>query len=259
MPLRDTSLEGHSMAPRRVTFPGGKDGLTGYLFLPPGDGPFPCVIDNHGSATPPGTTDLSHPQTACHFLSWGCAYLFPHRAGYGESPGITLTDAVTAPRGTPEHDETMSARLDEENRDVISALDFAASLPEIDENQIVCMGSSLGGIHTLLALAADERWNCGLDFSGGASQWAAHPKIKAKLIGAASILTQPVFLIQPANDFNTAPTDELGALLAKRDHPFEAQIFPPWGTDGAEAHRFCAAGQQVWNASVKAFLKTYLL
>lgn len=257
--MKDISLNGHSIAPKRVSFDGGVDGLAGYLFIPPGDGPFPCVIDNHGSATPPGTTDLSHPQTACLFLSWGCAYLFPHRAGYGESPGTPLTDAVTAPRGTAEHDTQMSARIADENRDVLSALNFAASAPDIDTTRIVAMGSSLGGIHALLALAADPRWKCGLDFSGGASQWAAHPKIRSMIIEAAGTLTQPVYLIQPANDFNTAPTDELGALLSERDHPFEARIFPPWGTDGAEAHRFCAAGQQIWGASVKAFLTSYLL
>ena len=256
--MKDVSLEGHSMAPRRVSFDGGTDGLAGYLFVPPGDGPFPCVIDNHGSATPPGTTDLSHPQTAALFLSWCCAYLFPHRAGYGESPGTRLDVAVTAPRGTDEHDAQMSERLVSENRDVLSALDFAASREDIDASRIVAMGSSLGGIHTLMALAADTRWKCGLDFSGGASQWAKHPRIKAAILAAAETLTQPVFLIQPANDFNTAPTDEIGALLAARDHPFEARIFPPWGTDGAEAHRFCAAGQQIWGGSAKAFLKTYL-
>ena len=257
--MKDISLEGQSIAPKRVSFEGGVDGLAGYLFTPPGDGPFPCIIDNHGSATPPGTTDLSHPQTACLFLSWGCAYLFPHRAGYGHSAGTPLGDAVTAPRGTAEHDDQMSARLVEENRDVLSALDFAESIPDIDKTRIVAMGSSLGGIHTLLALAADARWRCGLDFSGGASQWAKHPKIRSMIVDAARQLTQPVYLIQPANDFNTAPTDELGALLSERDHPFEARIFPPWGTDGAEAHRFCAAGQQIWGASAKAFLKNYLL
>jgi len=145
-----------------------------------------------------------------------------------------------------------------ENRDVIAALNFALIRPEIDETRIVVMGSSLGGIHTLLALAADTRWRCGIDFSGGASQWAQHPRIKKMLLDAVATLTQPLFLIQPENDFNIAPTNELSALLAERSHKHTAKIFPPWGTDGAEAHRFCAVGQQIWGPDVKEFLNEFL-
>ena len=152
----------------------------------------------------------------------------------------------------------MSARLVRENQDVISALDYVTGLEEIHPARIVVMGSSLGGIHTLLALAADPRWRCGVDFSGGASQWAKHPQIKRMLLDAASNLTQPVCLIQPENDFNTAPTTEISFLLHKRDHPYEAKVFPPWGNAGPEAHRFCATGQQIWGPLVYAFFERYL-
>lgn len=251
-------VEGHPVTPGPVTFPSGGHTLTGYLYLPAGDGPFPCVIDNHGSQLPPGTADLSHPQTAAFFGTLGCAYLFPHRAGYGDSPGTPLAEDVPAPRGTAEHDVQMAARLRRENDDVIAALDFAVARPELDRRRLVVMGSSLGGIHTLLALARDERWRCGLDFSGGASQWKAHPTIRNMLLEAARTLTAPVFLIQPENDFNTAPTREIDALLTELGKPHEAAIFPKWGTDGAEAHRFCAAGQQIWGPHVARFLERHL-
>ena len=251
-------VEGHAVTPTAITFRGGDYELTGYLYLPEGQGPFPCLIDNHGSQLPPDTADLSHPQTAAFFMSLGYAYLFPHRAGYGKSPGISLAGDVPAPRGTHDHDRQMSARLDRENKDVIAALDFAIARPEIDKTRIAVMGSSLGGIHTLLALSRDTRWKCGLDFSGGASQWSGHPIIRTMLLDAAKTLAAPVFLIQPENDFNIAPTKELGALLTELDKPHEAAIFPKWGTDGAEAHRFCAAGQQVWGPRVAQFLERYL-
>ncbi|MBT3536016.1 MAG: hypothetical protein HN478_19190, partial [Rhodospirillaceae bacterium] len=95
-------------------------------------------------------------------------------------------------------------------------------------------------------------------FSGGASQWSGHPIIRNMLLDAAKNLTGPVFLIQPENDFNTAPTEEIGALLTELDKPHDAAIFPKWGTDGAEAHRFCAAGQQIWGPQVARFLERYL-
>jgi len=251
-------IDGPAITPTEVTITSGAGALAGYLFLPEGDGPHPCVVDNHGSQLPPGTADLSHPQTAAFFLALGCAYLFPHRAGYGNSPGTPLARDVPAPRGTPEHDTQMAGRLARENDDVIAALDYLAARPDIDASRIVVMGSSLGGIHTLLALARDKRWRCGLDFSGGASQWKAHPTIKRMLLDAAAGLTAPVFLIQPENDFDTAPTVEIDALLTELGKPHQAAIFPKWGTDGAEAHRFCAAGQQIWGPLVAEFLKKYL-
>ncbi|MDA0652365.1 MAG: prolyl oligopeptidase family serine peptidase [Proteobacteria bacterium] len=251
-------IDGPAISPTEVSFPNGGTDLAGFLFVPESDNPVPCLVDNHGSQLPPGTADLSHPQTAAFFMSQGYAYLFPHRAGYGNSSGVKLAQEVTAPRGTPDHDEQMVKRLTQENRDVIASLDYLTTRPDIDAERIVVMGSSLGGIHTLLALAQDKRWRCGLDFSGGASQWKAHPKIKQMLLDAAAALTAPVMLIQPENDFNTAPTEEISALLTELGKPHEAAIFPKWGTPGAEAHRFCAAGQQIWGPMVAAFLEKYL-
>jgi len=73
------------------------------------------------------------------------------------------------------------------------------------------------------------------------------------------MLTQPVFLIQPENDFNTAPTQEISALLQELGKPHGAAIFPPWGVAGGEAHRFCAAGQQIWGPAVRSFLEENFL
>ena len=49
--MRATSLAGHPIAPREITFSSGGLTLKGWLHLPPGNGPFPCVITNHGSAS----------------------------------------------------------------------------------------------------------------------------------------------------------------------------------------------------------------
>lgn len=251
-------IDGPAITPTEVSFPNGENDLAGFLFLPESDTPVPCLVDNHGSQLPPGTADLSHPQTAAFFMSLGYAYLFLHRAGYGNSSGTLLAQDVTAPRGTPDHDIQMVGRLKRENGDVIAALDYLTARPKIAADRIAVMGSSLGGIHTLLALARDKRWRCGLDFSGGASQWKAHPEIRQMLLDAAASVRAPVFLIQPENDFNTAPTQEISALLTELGKPHEAAIFPKWGTDGAEAHRFCAAGQTIWGPKVASFLEKYL-
>ena len=253
-----TSLEGVGVVGREVSFTSSGNRLTGYLHLPPGNGPFPCMIDNHGSQVPRGTTDVSRPQTAAVLMGWGYAYFHPNRAGYGNSAGTPLTEDVPAARGTPEHDDQITARLKRECDDVIAALDCLIDEPEIDSRRIGIMGSSLGGILSLLAAARDPRWRCVVDFSGGASQWAGHPKCRDMIIEAARNITQPVFLIQPENDFNTAPTRHLSDLLSKLGKPYEARIYPNWGVNAAEAHRFCATGAQIWGPQVRAFLTRHL-
>lgn len=253
-----TSLAGHPVSGREVDFMSGANRLTGYLHLPPGNGPFPCIVDNHGSQTPPGSFDVSHPQTAAVMMAWGYAYFFPNRAGYGNSDGTPLTQEVTAERGTASHDDQITARLGRECDDVIAALDCLQDQDGIDGGRIAVMGASLGGILSLLASARDDRWACVLDFSGGASQWEKHPKCRTMILDAARSIHAPAFLIQPENDFNTAPTREIADLLSGLGKPYEAMIFPEWGVNGPEAHRFASAGAQIWGPHVRPFLARYL-
>ena len=46
------SLSGHAVSGRKITFQSGDNRLTGYLHLPPGIGPFPCIVDNLGCLPP---------------------------------------------------------------------------------------------------------------------------------------------------------------------------------------------------------------
>ena len=73
----------------------------------------------------------------------------------------------------------------------ISLLDFLQDQPEIDGGRIGVMGSSLGGILSLLAVALDPRWRCAVDFSGGASQWAKHRGCREMMLEAARNLHAP--------------------------------------------------------------------
>lgn len=252
------NMDGPAMTGKKLGFKSGGLELTGYLYLPAGDGPHPCMVDNHGSQTPQGTSDVSHPQTAAALTAMGYAYFFPNRAGYGDSPGTPLGEEVPAERGTPEHDDQIIRRLDGECGDVIAALDALGRHSDIDGGRIGVMGSSLGGILSLMALARDERWSCAVDFSGGASQWTEHPKCRAMILDAARALNAPVMLIQPENDFNTAPTKEISKLLDELGKTHEAMIFPSWGVNAPEAHRFAATGAQVWGPHMSRFLERHL-
>src|SRR5262249_15223723 len=61
------------IVPRQVRFRSGPFELAGYLYVPPGPGPFPCVVTNHGSTIQQGSTAGCRPRPAAPLLACGCA------------------------------------------------------------------------------------------------------------------------------------------------------------------------------------------
>ena len=112
----------NAYVPREIEFKSGELTLKGYLFVPSDDGPHPCVINNHSSSLRPGGSQVSRPQLAALMMAWGYAFFFPHRRGYGNSPGETVASAIPAPLGSTEYDAQISRRLDEECEDVLAAI-----------------------------------------------------------------------------------------------------------------------------------------
>ena len=114
----DVDLGGVSLAPQEHTFPSASAELTGFLYVPPGDGQFPCMILNHGSEIEPGSSDISKPAVASVLLSWGIACFFPNRWGYRNSPGKYWREEVSAEFGTRDYDHQLVRRLHRESDDV---------------------------------------------------------------------------------------------------------------------------------------------
>jgi dienelactone hydrolase len=256
--LTHIDLAGQAIVPREVTFPSAGRELKGYLFLPPGDGPFPLMICNHGSGIDQGTLDVSRPGTASVLMSWGIASFLPHRHGYGNSPGRPWRDEASAAYGTAEYDAQLSARLDRESDDVLAALDCVAAMPEIRADHIGVLGSSFGGINTLLAAAKNDRFRCAVEFAGAAMNWERAPGLGALMIAAARRLTQPIFFIQAANDYSIGPTRELPAALASSGKVVWSRIYPAFGINNHEGHLLESRGPLVWQEDVRRFLEQYL-
>lgn len=256
--LRQTSLENHAVVPREITFRSGDLTLTGYLYLPPGDGPFPCMVTNHGSSIHQGTTDVCRPGTAAVLMSWGLASFLPHRRGYGNSPGRPWREDVSAEFGTEAYDTQLARRLDEESNDVVAALDMLEGRSEIDNRHIGVMGSSFGGTVTLLAAAKCERFRCAVEFAGAAMNWERTPGLRRTMFDAANRLTQPIYFMQAANDYSAAPTAELSAALEGTDKIFKARIYPGFGLTKDEGHFLYGQGAAVWGKEVREFLEQWL-
>lgn len=256
--LRQVSLDGVAIVPEEITFQSGDLTLTGFLFLPPGLGPFPCIVTNHGSSIHQGTTDLCRPGSAAVLMSWGIASFLPHRRGYGNSPGAAWREDVSAEYGTDEYDTQLAQRLQDESEDVIAALAMLENRPEIDASHIGVMGSSFGGTVTLLAAASCPRFRCAVEFAGAAMNWEQAPGLRKTMIAAAQQLTQPIYFMQAANDYSARPTFDLAASLEGSGKVFQSKVYPGFGLTKDEGHFLYGDGAALWGKEVHDFLNRWL-
>ncbi len=256
--MRSIDLRGVPIVPRELVAASAGRELKGYLYVPPGAGPFPCLLLNHGSTIDKGTLDVARPGTSGLLMSWGVASFLLHRHGYGNSPGPGWREDVTAEFGTSEYDAQIAARLDRESDDVLAGLDVVRKLPEIRADHIGVMGSSFGGINTLLAASKSAAFACAIDFAGAAMNWERTPALRALMKNAARNLRQPIFLIQAQNDYSIGPTKELSALLKESGHVMASKIYPPFGVNPHEGHLLESRGPDVWGGDVRRFLERYL-
>lgn len=256
--LAPALIDGVAVVPEEISFASDGRELAGFLFRPPGEGPFPLMVTNHGSGITQGTQDLCRPGVAALLMSWGVASFLPHRRGYGNSPGTPWREEVTAEYGTTEYDRQLAERLDAESDDVVAARAFAAAQPGIDPDHVGVMGSSFGGTVTLLAAAKEAAFRCAVEFAGAAMNWDRTPGLRALMHNAASRLTQPIFFIQAENDYSIRPTRELADELTGVSNPVRSRVYPPFGLSPDEGHFFYRDGSLVWGADVRDFLEEYL-
>ena len=254
----DHDLADLAIVPEEIKFRSAELELVGYLYRPPGPGPFPCLITNHGSGITQGTQDACRPGTAALLMSWGIASFLPHRRGYGNSPGTPWRSEVSAEFGTPEYDAQLVRRLDDEADDVVAALHMLLTHPDVVPEHIGVMGSSFGGVTTLLSAAKSDRFRCAVEFAGAAMNWERTPALRARMLGAAQELSHPVFFIQVANDYSIGPTLALAQSLEGSGKVVESKIYPQWGLTREEGHLFESRGALVWGADVRRFLERWL-
>jgi dienelactone hydrolase len=256
--LEERCLRGVPIVPREHTFESHGVSLKGYLYLPPSDGPFPCLVFNHGSTINQGTDDICRPGTAHQLLGWNLAVFMPHRHGYGNSPGKPWREEVNAEHGTPEYDRRLVRRLDSEANDVVAALNYLRTKPEIIPDRIGVMGSSFGGVMTLLSAAREPRFRCAVEFAGAAMNWEAAPLLREYLLGETTKLTQPILFAQAENDFSIRPTLELTESAERAGKVVYSRMYPPFGLTRMEGHLLCGEGGEVWAEDVRWFLERYL-
>jgi dienelactone hydrolase len=133
------------------------------VYRPPGDGPFPLVVFNHGRAVEAKRAKQGRyrPESAArYFVAKGFVVLVPNRIGYWETYGSF----------DPEYSgcksiEPMSVAASDQ---VLAAVEFAKTLPYVDTSRWLVAGQSVGGLTSVATVGrAPAGLLGGINFSGG--------------------------------------------------------------------------------------------
>jgi dienelactone hydrolase len=260
-----------STVPETVVVPSGKLQLKAFLWKPNGPGPFPTVLFNHGS----GGVDADHTaglpiteaaeKLAPLFLKHGYAFLYVFRRGQGLSgdQGPFMQDILRqeeAARGKQarQHLQYMLATTDHLD-DVMAALSFLKTAPAIDAKRIAIAGHSFGGQVTLLAAERDNTLRAAVTFAAAAGSWGRSPELRERLRAAAEKTTAPIMLVQAANDYSTAPSQELAGELRRLHKSYVLKIYPPVGQTSDDGHNFLYLGIPQWEHDVFGFLDEHVM
>jgi carboxymethylenebutenolidase len=244
-----------------IDFPNGSLKLYGVLYKPMGDGPFPAVLYNHGSA--PGMFNAEVAEILGPlYVSHGWVFFMPYRRGQGlsQSAGPYIMDVVDAVE-KKEGPRAAAAKLvhllsTEQLDDEMAGLEVLKKSKFVKQAQIAIAGNSFGGIETVFG-AEKFSFCAAIEASGAAQSWAPMPELQAALKESIVKSKGPMFFFQAENDYDLTPTKTLTLLLKNAGKPTDFKFYPPFGKTAADGHSFTYMGSKIWEKDVFAFLQKY--
>lgn len=254
-------LSSVALAEDVVTFPSGNITLHGVLYKPAGNGPFPAVVYNHGSAAgmlSKEAFDALGPVFASH----GWIFFGPCRRGQGlsASAGPYIGDQIAAAEksgGLSAGAAAMVKLLETDHLDdQLAALSWLRKQKFVQPDRIAVAGNSFGGIETVLG--AERGGYCAaIDSAGGAQSWQQAPELQVLMTRAVRNAKAPIFFFQAENDYDLSPSKTLSAALKDANRPYELKIYPPYGSSPQEGHTLGYFGSAIWADDVFRFLSQH--
>jgi carboxymethylenebutenolidase len=258
-----------SVPPQTVEIASGNLRLKAFLWKPPGPGPFPAVLFNHGSGTDAAHTagmpiTEAAEKLAPLFLRHGYAFLYLFRRGQGlsaaEAPfmrDILQREEAAQGREASQHLQFVLGTTDQLD-DVMAALFFLKTVPGIETHHIAVAGHSFGGQLALLAAERDSTVRAAITFAAAANSWERSPELRERLLTAVRRTSASIMLIQAANDYSTAPGRALAEQLELLHKPHVLKLLPPVGQTHDDGHNALYEAVPQWEDDVFKFLDEYV-
>lgn len=227
------------------------------VLRPPGSGPFPLVLINHGkeAGDPRLQRRASYPLAARFFLARGYVVALPMRQGFSRSSGAYIGGGCNVESNGLQQAE-----------DVKATLDHFVAQPDIDAQNLLIAGQSHGGLTTMAFGTLQYPGVKGLiNFAGGLRQetcpgWEA---TLARAFGAYGAKTRvsSLWFYGDNDSYWSRPVWEAMHKryvdsLAAAASPASAQMVA-FGTFEVDAHRMFShrAGALIWQPEVDRFLR----
>lgn len=225
-----------------------------FVYVPPGEGPFPTVVSVHGG--PQAQETPRYRPIYQYLLSMGIAVVAPNvrgSIGYGK-----------------EYARSIEGRWgDVEMGDFLAVNEYVAAQPWADASRIGIMGASYGGYAVLACLTQQpDKWACGVDIFGPSNLvhlWESCPptwrrgvttligdpeKDYDSLMDRSPVthmdkMTAPLFVIQGATDPRVVKkeSDQVVESLKARGHDVRYDVYDDEGHGFTrESNEFKAMG-----------------
>jgi serine/threonine-protein kinase len=256
---------GTSVSADTVVVRSGELALRGLLWTPPGAGPFPGILFNHGSYTAGDTTTWNESAALGPiFAAHGYVLLVVFRRGVGLSADQGVADgdlmAKALATGSPElrNDVQLDLLQGEELNEAAAGLAALRTYPRVDPGRVGLAGHSFGGSLAVLLAARDTGVRATAVFGAAARSWSSSPALRALLLEAVH-RGAPALFLHAANDYSVSSGKALAAEMQRLKRPHRLRIYPPVGRNAREGHNLIYRDMALWEADVFEFLDYYLL
>lgn len=220
------------------------------IFKPPGEGPFPLLIMNHGKASgdPHFQARARYLVITREFVKRGYAVVIPMRKGFSHSTGLYVAGGCyIAGNGRAQAD------------DLQDALEYALKQPWADQNRILIAGQSHGGLTTMAFGTRNFPGVKGLiNFAGGLRndncQW--QPSLVSAFADFGGKTNVPSIWFYGANDsyFNPEVAAKMYAAYTSAGGHATLIAYGPFKND-SHGMSSSSDGVQIWWPETEKFLQ----
>lgn len=232
-------------------------------FKPPGEGPFPAVVMQHGRDSNQRANPARYRYTdvARYWVRRGVAVFVPTRLGYGDS-GTAMDPEFTGSCDQKHYDVAAAVM----NVQTLAAIDFATRQPWVDARKLIVMGQSMGGFASVAVMGARHpAVIAGINFAGGSGgepvTRRANPCSPHRLgdslasAGKANAGHTPMLWLYAENDAFWGPDipRRWHGAYTRAGGQAEFVAFGPVGSDG---HTLLSRGLALWRPVLDRFVGT---